>query len=249
MSAPLVLVSAVADDESPVATWIEHEGDSLLVMAPDRARRLSEVTRDALAVAGTNLIELRAGNAPLALGFDHWHEYVQFWFGDLTVYRLVKDREARVAEREALVASLTLAGHTVREQRDLLGASLGTVHGDQRRLGLVPDRPLPAVVDQPVPADPFRGLDRTRTALARVAAQGDRGMTSLELDLETGWPMGTATGLLSRLERGRNGKGGGLLAFGDGPLRERRLPYVVTDRGRRALEEALAARDTTEEAQ
>jgi hypothetical protein len=241
MSAPLVLVSAVEEDGRPVATWVEHEGDALLVMAPDRARRLSEVTRDALAVAGTNLIELRAGNAHLALGFDAWHEYVQFWFGDLTVYRLVKDREARVAEREALVASLTLAGHTVREQRDLLGASLGTVHGDQRRLGLVPDRPLPAVVDQPAPADPFRGLSPIDEALARVAAQADRGLTSLELQAEWDRPIGTATGSLSRLERRGLVRLGGLEE-----ARGNRRPYRVCEAGRVKLAQVLAARDTTE---
>jgi DNA-binding MarR family transcriptional regulator len=249
VSAALVLVSAVADDESPVATWVQHEGDSLLIMARDRAERLSAETRAMLGQAGANLVELRAGNAHLALGFDHWHEYVEFWFGDLTVYRLVKDRQQRVAEREALVASLTLAGHTVREQRDQLGASLGTIHGDQRRLGLVPDRPLPAVVDEPEPIDPYRGLTRTQETLARVAAQADRGLTSLELDAETGWPMGTASGHLSRLERGRGGRGGGLLRFGDGPLRERRLPYVLTDAGRALLDEVLAARDAAEGAQ
>jgi hypothetical protein len=241
----LALVAAVADDDSPVATWVDAEGAPLRVMAPEYARRLAEDTRALLGQAGANLVELRAGNAHLALRFDHWHEFVAEWFGDLFVYKLVKDRHDMLAERDALVASLTIAGHTVREQREALGASLDTVHRTQRRLGLVPDKPLPAVVDEPEPADPFRGLDRTREALARVAAQGERGLTSTELDAETGWPMGTASGHLSRLERGRNGKGGGLLAFGEG-LRERRMPYVITGRGRALLAEVLAARDAAE---
>ena len=247
MSAALVLVAARADDDSPVATWVAEEGQPLLVMAEDRARRLADDTRAMLGQAGANLVELRAGNAHLALGFDAWHEFVEAWFGDLFVYRLVKDRQAMLAERQALIASLTLAGHTVREQRDALGASLGTIHADQRALGLVPDRPLPTVVtDEPEPLDPFRGLRRIDEALARVAVQGDRGLTSTELDAETGWPMGTASGHLSRLERGRNGRGGGLLRFGEGPLRNRRLPYVVTDAGRERLAEVLAARDAAE---
>jgi hypothetical protein len=242
MGAALHLVPAVADDEAPVATWVDGEGGPIRVLAPDYARRLAERTRDMLTEAGANLVELRAGNAHLALKFDTWHEFVGEWFGDLHVWRLVKDRGDRVAERQALVASLTLAGHTIREQREAIGAALDTIHRDQRALGLVPNKPLPTVVDEPEPADPFRGLDRTREALARVAAQGERGLTSTELDAETGWPMGTASGHLSRLERGRNGKGGGLLAFGDG-LRERRMPYVITDKGRALLAEVLAARD------
>jgi hypothetical protein len=243
VSAALSLLPVVDHEGAPVAAWTEQ--GNLRTMTRQRARELTDRTRDAIVEAGANLVELRAGSAHIALGYDAWHSYVEAEFGDLMVWRLVRDRLARVAEREALVASMTLAGHTVREQREALGAAVGTIHGDQRRLGLVPDRPPVDVDPAPPTADPFRGLDRTREALARVAAQGDRGMTSLELDLETGWPMGTATGLLSRLERGRGGKGGGLLAFGEG-LRERRLPYVLTDAGRARLAEALASRDAAE---
>jgi hypothetical protein len=246
MSAALQLVAARADDDSPVATWTGDDGAPLFYLTPDRVDALVAETRGLVEQAGANLIELRRGNAHLVAGFPTWHEAVESWFGDLTIYRLVKDREQRVAERQALVASMTLDGLTVREQRDALGAALGTIHGDQRRLGLVPDKPLPEVVDDPAPADPYRGLQRTHEALARVAAQAERGLTSLELDHETGWPMGTATGLLSRLEHGRNGRGGGLLAFGDSGLRERRLPYVLTDRGRQVLAAVVTARDAAE---
>jgi hypothetical protein len=244
MSAALRLVPAAADDDSPVATWAAGDGD-LYVMTPDRARTLAEETRGLLTTAGANLVELRAGNAHLALNYPDWHTFVADWFGDLTIWRLVKDRQQRVAERQALVASLTLAGYNHREQRDLGMGSLGTVVNDQRALGLVPDKPQPD--EEPEPADPYRGLSRTHETLARVAAQADRGLTSLELDAETGWPMGTASGHLSRLERGRGGRGGGLLRFGDGPLRERRLPYVLTDAGRALLDQVLAARDAGEE--
>jgi hypothetical protein len=239
----LVLVSAVADDDSPVATWVEHEGETLRVMAEPRARQLADDTRALLGEAGANLVELRAGNAHLALGFDHWHEFVATWFGDLFVYRLVKDREQRVAERQALVASLTLAGHTVREQRDALGSSLGTVHTDQRQLGLVPDKPLPTVVAEPEPVDPFRGLSPRWEVLARVAAQDDRGLTSLELDAELDRPLGTATGALSKLSAPRLG----YLSLGTlDEARSNRRPYRITDAGRARLVEVLAARDAAE---
>jgi hypothetical protein len=247
MGAVLELVPVRTDDDTaPVAAWATIGTTAVNYMTRQRARQLTDTTRELLRQAGSNLVELRAGSAHLALGYAEWWEYVEAEFGDLTVYRLVKDRAERVAERQALVASMTLAGMTVREQRDKLGAGVGTVHADQRALGLVPDKPSPVVdEEQPEPADPFRGLQRTAEVLARVAAQGDRGLTSLELDQETGWPMGTATGLLSRLERGRDGRGGGLLAFGEG-LRNRRMPYVITTAGRARLVEVLAARDAAE---
>jgi uncharacterized protein YerC len=248
VTAVLRLVPAAADDDSPVATWAAGDGD-LYVMTPDRARALAEQTRGLLTTAGANLVELRAGNAHLALDYEAWHEFVADWFSDLMVWRLVKDREQRVAERHALVASLTLSGYQHREIRDMTGASLGTIVNDQRAQGLISDKPLPTVEEEPEPVDPFRGLNRQQETLARVAAQADRGLTSLELDAETGWPMGTASGHLSRLERGRAGRGGGLLRFGNGPLRERRLPYVLTDTGRALLDQVLAARDAAEGAQ
>jgi len=248
VSAELAVITAHDDDrDAPLAVWAPVDRTSILYMTRERARQLTDTTRELLRQSGTNLVELREGSAHVVLGYAHWHEYVEREFGDLFVYKLAQGQSAIVAERDALIASMTIAGYTVREQRDALGASVGTVHATQRRLGLVPDRPSTVVDDEPEPLDPFRGLDRTRTALARVAAQGERGLTSSELDLETGWPIGTATGLLSRLERGRNGKGGGLLAFGEG-LRERRMPYVLTDRGRQVLDEALAARDAAEQA-
>lgn len=246
MSAALALVAARADDDSPVATWADDDGAPLAYLTRARVDALVAETRGLIEHAGANLIELRRGNAHLVAGYATWHEAVEAWFGDLTIYRLVKDRQQRVAERQALVASMTLAGHTVREQHDKLGASVGIVYKDQRSLGLVPDKRHPIIDAEPVePLNPFRGLTRTQEALARVAAQDGKGLTSTELDLETGWPMGTATGLLSRLERGRGGRGGGLLAFGEG-LRERRMPYVVTDAGRARLAVILAARDDAE---
>jgi hypothetical protein len=160
------------------------------------------------------------------------------------VYRLARTPAERVAERQALVASLTVAGHTVREQRDMLGASVGTVHADQRALGLVPDRPLPEVVEVEV-LDPFRGLSARWQALARVEAQGDRGLTSVELDAELDAPLGTATGSLSKLAAA------GLIVIGtleEARERANRRPYRITAAGRVRLAEVVAARDAAEAA-
>lgn len=243
MSAALVLMPAVVEDDSPtVATWIDDEGAPLFYLAPDRVAVLVEQTRALLGQAGANLVELRRGNAHLVAGFDTWHEAVESWFGDLHVYRLVKERQALVAERQALVASMTLAGFTVREQRDALGASLGTVHADQRALGLVPDRPSPVVVDEPEPLDPFRGLSPRWSALARVEAQGDRGLTSIELDAELDAALGTATGSLSKLAA----RGWVVLGSLD-EARDNRRPYRITPAGRVKLAEVLVARDTAEQ--
>jgi hypothetical protein len=232
------------DDEhdADVAHWTDAEGAAVLYLTRERARALTDATRALLQTAGTNLVLLRQGSAHTALGYLHWHEYVEREFGDLTVYRLARTPAERVAERQALVASLTVAGHTVREQRDMLGASVGTVHADQRALGLVPDRPLPEVVEVEV-LDPFRGLSARWQALARVEAQGDRGLTSVELDAELDAPLGTATGSLSKLAAR-----GWLLLGGLDEVRANRRPYRITAAGRVRLAEVLAARDAAEAA-
>jgi predicted pyridoxine 5'-phosphate oxidase superfamily flavin-nucleotide-binding protein len=244
MTADLVLVTAHdTDADADVAVWTAGDGAAVLYMTRERARQLTDTTRELLRQSGANLAELREGSAHFALGYVHWHEYVEREFGDLFVYKLASDRAAIVAERQALVASLTIAGYTVREQRDALGASLGTVHSDQRALGLVPDRPSPIVTDEPEPVDPFRGLSPRWEVLARVAAQGARGLTSLELDAELDRPLGTATGALSKLSAPRLG----LLELGTfDEARGNRRPYRVTDAGRLRLAEVIAARDAAE---
>jgi hypothetical protein len=239
MTAALRLVTAAAEDDSPVATWAAGDGD-LFVMSEDRARRLAEETRGLLATAGANLVELRAGNAHLALAFEAWHEFVSFYFDDLGVWKLVKDKRERIAERRALVASLTLSGHDQREQRDMLGASIGTVVDDQYAQGLIKRRPLVAV-EEPEPADPFRGLSPRWESLARVDAQAGRGLTSTELAAETGWPVGTPTGSLSKLAAR------GLVVLGAlEEARQGRRPYRISPSGKLRLAEILAARDAAE---
>ena len=242
MTAELVL-STVADEDGVAAVWLNGDGAPVHYLTPQRARELTDQTRALLRAAGTNLVALREGSAHIALGYEHWHEYVEAEFGDLFVYKLARDRHAIVTERQALVASMTVAGYTVREQRDALGASLGTVHADQRAMQLVPDRPLPTVVEDPAPVDPFRGLSPRWEVLARVAAQIDRGLTSLELDAELDRPLGTATGALSKLAAPRLG----YLELGTlDEARDNRRPYRVTAAGRARLLEVLAARDAAE---
>ena len=242
MGAALSLLPAVDEEGAPVAMWVDADRTSLRQMTRERARELTDRTRDAIVEAGANLVELRAGSAHVALGYAHWHEYVEREFGELMVWRLVRDRVQRVAERQALVASMTLAGYTVREQREAIGAALDTVHRDQRAQGLVPDKPLPTVVEDPEPADPLRGLSPRWAALARVAAQDSRGLTIDELDAETGNATGTSVGALSKLaSRGWLAKG----SFADRRANQR--PYVITDAGRAKLAEVLAARDAAEQ--
>jgi hypothetical protein len=231
-----LILSTVRDDDGEVAVWLPAEGAAVLYLTPERARALTDTTRELLRQSIVNLTELREGSAHIALGYEHWHEYVEAEFGSLRDYRMPID------ERRALVASMTVAGYTVREQRDALGYSLGTIHGDQRTLGLVPDRPLPKVVDdEPEPLDPFRGLSPKWSALARVEAQGSRGLTSLELDAELDAALGTATGSLSKLAAR------GLIVLGElGEARANRRPYRITPAGRARLVEVLAARDAAE---
>jgi DNA-binding MarR family transcriptional regulator len=238
VSAALRLVTAAAEDDSPVATWTDGDTD-LFVMAEDRARTLCEQTRAILTTAGANLIELRKGNAHLALGFDHFHELVEFYFGDLSVWKLVKDKRERIAERRALVASLTLAGYQHKEIHDELGASVGSIVSDQRAQGLISSRTLHLVEESEAAAeDPYRGLLPRWESLARVDAQGDRGLTSTELAAETGWPAGTPTGSLSKLAAR------GLIVLGGlEEARRSRRPYRITEAGRARLAEVLAARD------
>jgi hypothetical protein len=241
MTAVLSLLPVTSEDGAPVAAWTEL--GNLRTMTREYARELTDRTRDAIVEAGANLVELRAGSAHLALGYATWHDFVLAEFGDAMVWRLVRDRVARVAERQALVASLTLAGFTVREQREALGASVGTIHADQRQQGLVPDRPVVEPDPDPIPADPFRGLLPRWEALARVDAQGERGLTSLELDDELDAALGTATGSLSKLAA----RGWVRTVDGLDTLRRNRRPYVITAAGRVRLGEVLAARDAAEQ--
>lgn len=153
------------------------------------ARRLTDRIRDTLRSSLVMLAEARTGRAWEALGYPDWHTYCEAEFGSLAELRLP------VVERRALVDSMrsTEPPLPMRTIAERLGVKPSTVHADVHR----DDAPALRVVEH----DPYEGMTRAAEALARVRAQGDRGLTSIELDAETGWPMGTATGTLSKLER------------------------------------------------
>jgi hypothetical protein len=189
------------------------------------ARRLTDEIRRDLGNAILKLQVAREGEAHTALGYSWWHEYVVAEFGDL------KELRMPVGERRALVASFCDAGASVTDIVKALGFSRGTVQGDRVALGISAAQPAGQVIPLHEPeVNPYEGMSRMRETLARVAAQQDRGLTSIELDAETGWPLGTATANLSKLHRR------GLVAMSD-HRRLNRGGYVVTDAGRATLEE------------
>jgi hypothetical protein len=209
-----------------------------LVPAAGRAAMLDAELRDAAAemVRGARraiplMAEMRAHAMHLELGWGSWHGYIADVFGDLRDLRLNGSDEA-VTERRALVGSMVDDGLSITDIQRKLDYSRGTVAGDRRaHLGKDEGESLRVLdVDEGIAPDPYAGMSRTRETLARVAAQQDRGLTSLELDAETGWPMGTATANLSKLER--RGQVIRVATF-----RRNRAAYVVTDLGRTILEE------------
>lgn len=169
------------------------------------ARRLTDQIATDLRRSLEGLAAARAGRAWEALGYPDWHTYCEAEFGSLAELRLP------VVERRALGESMTAAGLSTRERARRLGISVGLAHSDVR--GAAPLR----VVEH----DPYAGMTRSAEALARVTAQGGRGLTSVELDAETGWPMGTATATLCKLER----RG---LVCRPGVMRRNRGAYVAT---------------------
>lgn len=174
-----------------------------LVVGPDHtrpvyltavgARRLTDEIRGHLGSAIVKLQQAREGGADEALGYPTWHAYVEAEFGDLRELRLP------VVERRALVESMRGDDMSVRAIAGKLGVSVGTVHAD---LPATRERATVIPLRDPEP-DPYAGMTRTDEVVARVRAQGDRGMTCRELELDTGWGHGTASGALSRVARQR----------------------------------------------
>lgn len=179
------------------------------------ARRLTDRIRGHLESAIVGLAAARDGGAHLVLGYPSWWAYVEAEFGDLRELRLP------IAERRALVESMRDDALSVRAIAGKLGVSVGTVHGD---LPGTLERAKVVALREPE-VSPYAGLSRAAETLARVAAQDARGLTSIELDAETGWPMGTATSRLSEhAARGR-------LLLTDARRRNRGA-YVITETGR-----------------
>lgn len=252
MSAPLEGEVVTWDGDSmPEAVTIAAASDGFLLgshryMTRERARLVTERIRTSLATLLGDLAEARTGNAHLALGYETWHEYVEAEFGDLRNLALPP------VERKALVVSMRQARLSQRAIAERLGKGLGTVSSDlseARASGelIEPDtidsadgRSRPARRASKAPAfDPIpAGLGRKQEALLRVALQERRGLTSVELDAETGWPMGSATGSLSKLAAPSKGW---VRIDTEQPARGGRGVYVVTDAGHVALEALLAA--------
>jgi hypothetical protein len=175
-----------------------------------------------------------------ALGFETFASYTAWLFGD--VNRVSIPVEAR---RELVAGMTERDGLSVRKIADALGVSKSLV-ADDRRVMLHPEaldeaRVIDAEVVELVEVDPYRGLSPRWESLARVAAQGDRGLTALELVDETAFALGTGPAALCKLDRA------GFVVIGELDERRRnRRPYRITDAGRVKLEQLLAARDAAE---
>lgn len=176
-----------------------------------------------------------------ALGFATFAEYTAWLFGDVS--RVSIPVEAR---RELVAGMTTRDDCSVREIAEALGVSKSQIARDRQIM--LPVEDLAAARDDDVIdaeivelPDPFRGLGPIDETLARVDAQDERGLTSIELDAELDAPLGTASGSLSRLAARRLVVLGGL-----DEARRNRRPYRITDTGRARLAELLAARNAAE---
>lgn len=225
--APSPVLVAPFSEEGRVAATLTRYG----------ARKLTEEIRHHLGSALVKLREAREGEAHTALGYPDWHTYCEQEFGSLAELALP------VVERRALVQSMRAASPPLSHEEigRRLGVSVGTVYKDRKAIGAADDLPNPRqlapVPEQVAPLD-YSGLPRTGEALLRVRDQEDRGLTSIELDHETGWDKtpGLSSGTLSRLKR----RG---LVEPTGALRGNRAPHVITATGRLAagkLDELLA---------
>jgi hypothetical protein len=168
------------------------------------ARRLTDEIRHHLGSAIVKLQQAREGGADIALGYESWWAYVEGEFGDLRELRLPVD------ERRALVASMTDDGHSVRQIHARLGYSLGTIHADQVATG----RAANVLELRPAEPDPIGHLPKTDQVVILIGRQGSRGMTCREIELETGWHHGIASGPLSRCKRQRRVRPTGRLRAG-----------------------------------
>jgi hypothetical protein len=169
------------------------------------ARQRAEEIRGHLTIGFGKLTVARECRDDIALGYGSWHEYLAGEFGALDTLGLPAE------ERRYVVTSMRADGMSQRTIAAQLDTSVGTVNADLRKAGTqvaeirgADGKVYPATQERKAPSapvDPYEGLSRTEETFARVASAGTRGLTSIELDAATGWPMGTATASLSRLER------------------------------------------------
>lgn len=205
---------AAAESETTAMTTTETIGaDLVLTTVPtgvalstfEEAQARAEEIRGHLTLGFGKLTVAREKRDDLALGYSSWHQYLEAIFGDLRSLGLP------ASEREHVVESLRVdAGLSQRAIAERLDTSVASVNGDLKRRGVTVARVTGA--DGKVyaatrerkastPVASYEGLSRMEETVARVAAAGARGLTSIELDGATGWPMGTATANLCKQER------------------------------------------------
>lgn len=218
------------------------------------ARILTDRIRRHLETAAVGLVRAWHGQAHVALGygegFEGWTAYTDAEFGDLRLLKLPTD------DRVELVHAMSDEGWSTAQVARATGRSKTATHYDLKgrpvaapavgkTAGTVDEAPVEGAAvprgehdGAALTLDPFRGLSPRWETLARVAAQDDRGLTSLELDAELEAPIGTATGSLSKLAAR------GLIELGShDEARANRRPYRVTELGLAHLAEILEARD------
>jgi DNA-binding CsgD family transcriptional regulator len=169
----------------------------------EAAARAAEI-RGHLALGFGKLTVAREKRDDLALGYPSWWEYLAGEYGALDTLGLPAE------ERRYAITSMRANGMSQRVIAERLDTSVGTVNADLRKAGAQvaevtgADGKVYAATRErkaSTPVASYEGLSRMEETVARVAATGTRGLTSIELDAATGWPMGTATANLSRLER------------------------------------------------
>jgi hypothetical protein len=218
-------VQSWGGDAMPDGVLIGSPAESAYFLTAARARSLTDEIRTNLAAAAVGLQLAEEGHAHTALGYAHFHEYCLAEFGDIRELRLP------VGTRRALVRSMCEAGMSVTEMVKAIGFSRGTIQSDRVALGISAAQPAGQVIElhEPEP-NPYEGLSQPREALARVAAQAERGLTCRELEHETGWLHQSASPALRKCER----RG---WVVRDGRIRGGFGVYVVTDLGRAKLDE------------
>lgn len=229
---------------SPVLVVVdEDEGRAPVLLTRIGARKLTEDIKEHLTSALIKLRQAREGEAHIVLGYPDWHTYCEREFGTLS------DLALPVVERRELVASMRATRPPLSHEEigRRLGVSVGTVYKDRKAIGSAEDLPEPRALSavpepppDPAPPPDYSGLYKTDHALLLVRDEEDRGLTSVELDHQTGWDKtpGLSSGTLSRLKR----RG---LVEPTGPVRGNRAAHLITAKGRvlaGKLDDELAAR-------
>lgn len=152
------------------------------------------------------LQEARAGNAHLVLGLA-WHDLVELMWGRPLSELALANRPERVVERVALVQSLraVVDGRgkplPMKAVAERLGVSPGLVHRDLNPGGTGKVIDLDPEREPVAEPEPIGHLPKTTQVVILIARQGERGLTCFELEEETGWRHGSASGALSRCKR------------------------------------------------